>query len=154
MQFPRLLPIASLILVAVAACSPSTGSTPGVNPPAAGTPAVGTPAAGTPAATSPSSTGVTAEVIAIDVLDFKLDPSTVNAVAGTVSLAVTNGGPTVHNVKIRDAAGATIVGTKDLREGESETVSTPLAAGTYVLFCSLPGHESLGIKGTLMVTGS
>lgn len=144
MQSPRLLSIVSLILVAMAACSPSTGSTPGINP-----------TAGTPAASAPSSTGGTGTAIAIRVLDFKLDPSTVTTAAGTVSLAVTNDGPTVHNVTIRDAAGTTIVATKDLREGESETVSTPtaLAAGTYALFCSLPGHESLGIIGTLTVTG-
>ena len=69
----------------------------------------------------------------------------------TVTLAVTNDGPTVHNVKVRDEAGTILLETKDLREGESETVSADIPAGSYVMFCSLPGHESLGTKGTLEV---
>jgi Copper binding proteins, plastocyanin/azurin family. len=43
--------------------------------------------------------------------------------------------------------------TRDLRPGETETISGTLTPGSYVTFCSLPGHESLGIKGTLTVTG-
>ncbi len=97
-----------------------------------------------------SSSGVVATQI--HVLDFKLDPATVSASGGAVSLAVTNDGPTIHNVTIRDAAGHVIGATKDLREGQSETLSTKIAPGSYVLFCSLPGHESLGVKGTLTVT--
>ena len=33
------------------------------------------------------------------------------------------------------------------------TLTLP-AAGTYITFCSLPGHESLGVKGTLVVVGT
>jgi len=88
---------------------------------------------------------------AITVKDFTLDPKDVR-VAGSVSLAVTNAGPTIHNIAIRDAAGAVVGTTRDLRTGESETIAPTLKAGTYTLFCSLPGHESLGIKGTLTVS--
>ena len=88
---------------------------------------------------------------AITVKDFTLDPKDVR-VQGSVNLAVTNAGPTIHNIAIRDAAGAVVGTTKDLKTGESEAIAPPLAAGTYTLFCSLPGHESLGIKGVLTVT--
>ena len=117
----------------IAACAPSTG----------GTGTTGT-AAGTPAPSADVST-------TIHVLDFKLDPAAL-AVQGTVlSLAVTNDGPTVHNVTVRDASGTVLFGTSDLRAGQSETVVHAIAPGTYALFCSLPGHESLGVKGTLTV---
>jgi len=85
------------------------------------------------------------------VKDFTLDPLDV-AVAGTVSLAVTNAGPTVHNVAIRDDAGKVLGTTADLKTGEAETLTVEIPAGSYILFCSLPGHESLGIKGTLTVS--
>lgn len=88
---------------------------------------------------------------AITVKDFTLDPKDVR-ITGGVSLAVTNAGPTIHNIAIRDAAGVVVGTTRDLKTGESETIAPPLAAGTYTLFCSLPGHESLGIKGTLTVS--
>jgi uncharacterized cupredoxin-like copper-binding protein len=65
---------------------------------------------------------------------------------------VTNDGPTFHNVTICDSSGTVVAGTKDLQPGTSETLSTKVAPGAYILFCSLPGHESLGIKGTLTVS--
>lgn len=108
-------------------------------------------ASATPAAVESSAPSGAATGTPVIVKDFTLDPLDV-AVAGSVSLAVTNDGPTVHNVAIRDDAGAALGTTADLREGESETLTVDLPAGSYILFCSLPGHESLGIKGTLTVS--
>lgn len=105
----------------------------------------------TPAVVGSAAPSAAATTTSVIVKDFTLDPLDV-AVAGAVSLAVTNAGPTVHNVAIRDDAGATLGTTADLREGEAETLTVDLPAGSYVLYCSLAGHESLGIKGTLTVT--
>lgn len=87
----------------------------------------------------------------VHVRDFALDPKDVS-VHGSVSLAVTNDGPTIHNVSIRDASGKVVGATSDLKPGQSETLTVDIPAGTYILFCSLPGHESLGVKGSLTVT--
>lgn len=132
------------VVLALAACTPSTTNAP-------------TGAAGptSPAATSPETGGPTAGSAAgtpVMVRDFALDPGSLSVAAGTVTLAVTNEGPTLHNVKIRDGAGEVLFGTADLREGESESVTGTLEPGEYVMFCSLAGHESLGIKGPLTVT--
>lgn len=142
-----ILTIALGSLLAVAACTPSTTNTP-TGKPTAGGPAA-TAAAASPSASTPASSGAAGTMI--QVRDFALDPSSVSVTAGTVALTVTNDGPTLHNVKIRDGAGEVLFGTKDLREGESQSISGNLQPGEYVLFCSLPGHESLGIKGTLTV---
>ena len=133
----------SLLALAVVACG-SSGTTP------APTAAAASPA---PASTSPASAAPSAatQATAVIVKDFTLDPLDV-AVAGTVSLAVTNAGPTVHNVAIRDDAGAVLGTTADLKSGASETLTVEIPAGSYILFCTLPGHESLGIKGTLTVS--
>jgi len=93
-----------------------------------------------------------AEGTVLEVRDFTLQPLELTATETNVVLDVRNGGPTVHNVTIRDASGSILGATRDLREGEAETLRAKLANGTYTLFCSLPGHESLGIKGTLTVT--
>ena len=124
----------SLLLLAVAACGGS-----------------GTSSAPATSATPGGSASPAAEVTVVIVKDFTLDPKDVS-VQGAVSLAVTNEGPTVHNIAIRDDAGAVVGTTKDLKTGESETLTVEIPAGTYTLFCSLPGHESLGIKGTLTVS--
>ncbi len=132
----KTLATSAFLLLAVAACGVSGASSSPVTPSAAGS---ATPAASVAAATP------------ITVKDFSLDPKDVT-VTGQASLAVTNAGPTIHNITIRDESGKVLAATKDLRTGQSEVLSFDIPAGTYVLFCSLPGHESLGIKGTLTVT--
>ena len=135
----RTIPLTAVLVLV--ACTPSTGSsTAAGNPTAAGTATTG------PTATTAS------DATPIGVRDFELDPGTVSVTGTTVTLAVTNDGPTVHNVKVRDQSGTVLFGSRDLREGESETVTSEVEPGSYVLFCSLPGHESLGIKGTLTVS--
>lgn len=148
----KTLAASALVLLAVAGCSASGSATPSPTTPAASAPTASAPAASAPAASAPAASASTAtNATPITVRDFKLDTPDV-AVTGDVVLAVTNAGPTVHNVAIRDAADKVVGTTKDLRTGESETLTVELPAGTYTLFCSLPGHESLGIKGTLTVT--
>ena len=88
----------------------------------------------------------------IIVRDMTIDPGALSVSAGEVALAVTNEGPTPHNVRIRDAEGEILFGTRDLRRDESETTTGTLEPGEYTMFCSLPGHESLGVVGTLTVT--
>ena len=84
------------------------------------------------------------------VRDFTLDPKVVT-VGTAAALAVTNEGPTVHNVAVRDAGGSVVASTRDLREGETQSLAISLPDGEYALICTLPGHESLGIKGNLTV---
>ena len=128
---------AAAILLIAAGCNGSAGGSATPTPGASASAPTPTPAAsGTP----------------VEVRDFTLEPLTLTVTGPDVVLDVRNSGPTVHNVTIRDDGGAILGATRDLREGEAESVTAALPAGTYVLFCSLPGHESLGIRGTLNVT--
>ena len=148
------------MLLILAGCSQSGGSPAPVVPnsaspaPASVSPGSAAPASAAPSAGAASGSAATApsNATAVIVKDFKIEPADIKVQGKTVSLAVTNQGPTIHNVTIRDASGTVIVATKDLKTGESETISATLAPGSYVLFCSLPGHESLGTKGTLEVS--
>ena len=142
------------MLLIVAGCSQAGGSLAPVVPNSASpAPASVAPASSAPSAAASAGSASTApsNATAVIVKDFKIEPADIKVQGKTVSLAVTNQGPTVHNVTIRDASGTVIVATKDLKTGESETISATLAPGSYILFCSLPGHESLGTKGTLEV---
>ena len=137
----KTLAAGALLALAVAACG-SASATP--------VPASSS-AASAPAASTPAGSAAATDATPITVRDFKFDTPDV-AVTGDVALAVTNAGPTIHDLTIRDAAGTVLGETEDLKAGASETLTIDLPAGTYVIFCSLPGHESLGIKGTLTVT--
>ena len=137
----RSIAAAATILLIAAGCGGSAGGS-----------AAPTPGASSPAPlTTPVATAA-AEGTALEVRDFTLEPLTLTVDGPEVVLDVTNSGPTVHNVTIRDGEGTTLDATRDLREGEADSIVAELPAGTYALFCSLPGHESLGIKGTLEVT--
>ena len=133
----KTLAAGTLLVFAVAACGGASTSAP---PNAASVPPVSSPAA----------SAMTNDAKAITVRDFKFDTPDVT-VKGLVSLAVTNAGPTIHDLTIRDDAGKILGETEDLKAGTSETLTVDLPAGKYTIFCSVPGHESLGIKGTLTV---
>lgn len=66
-----------------------------------------------------------------------------------VTLRYRNTGFSEHNVAIkgnRVAKRAKIVGA-----GKGTAVTAVLKAGTYTYFCTVPGHEAAGMKGTLRV---
>lgn len=90
--------------------------------------------------------------VVIHVADFMLDHPQLEIAGPTVTLEVINDGPTPHNVAVRNADGIVLMTTRDLSSGESQTISAELPPGNYITFCSLPGHESLGVRGTLRVT--
>ncbi|MEP7360502.1 MAG: cupredoxin domain-containing protein [Chloroflexota bacterium] len=104
-------------------------------------------------ATPTTATPTTApQAISVQLADFKIVPASLTATGGHVTFNVTSSGPTIHNFNIRDASGAGIGATDDLRAGENGTLTVELAPGQYTFFCAEPGHESLGMHGTLTVT--
>jgi plastocyanin len=102
---------------------------------------------------SSGSANASADAVEVTVADFMIDPADIEVAGPTVAFTATNDGPTPHNFTIRDEAGEIVVGTSDLSTGESETITAELEPGEYTIFCSLAGHESLGMSGTLTVGG-
>ncbi|MCA1572737.1 MAG: cupredoxin domain-containing protein [Chloroflexi bacterium] len=105
-----------------------------------------------PTSDATSTDAPSADALAVSVADFMIDPADLEVAGATVTIDVTNDGPTPHNLTIRDADGEVLLATADLGAGETETITGDLEAGDYTIFCSLAGHESLGMSGTLTVT--
>jgi azurin len=80
-----------------------------------------------------------------------VEPSALSAPAGEVSLCARNDGQAPHDLAVRDATGRVLGRTPVLKPGESAVLSLALSPTRYALFCTLAGHESLGMKGTLEV---
>ncbi|MCY7419379.1 MAG: cupredoxin domain-containing protein [Chloroflexi bacterium] len=106
-----------------------------------------------PASMAPGSMVPADSTITVGLADFTVTPMVIDAVGPTVTFDVSNAGPTPHNLTIRDAAGTVLGATANLSTGDTAvlTVTFP-GPGPYITFCSLPGHESLGLKGELVVT--
>jgi len=97
-------------------------------------------------------TAVPSGVVTIEAREYQFTPSTVTVPAGAVKFSIKNAGSQEHEFEIfkgdlvADEVEAIVPGlTKDA------TVS--LAAGDYTFMCKLNGHDQLGMKGTLTVTG-
>ena len=74
---------------------------------------------------------------------------TATAKAGSVTLVMPNKSAIQHDISVK-GAGANQNG-KVVPQGGTSTVSISLKPGKYTFYCSVPGHEAAGMKGTLTV---
>jgi uncharacterized cupredoxin-like copper-binding protein len=120
---------AVLSLVAVACSSDGGGETPAVGE--------GEAAAGGP--------------VAVDVMlsDYKIDPATIEVPAGSdITFNVMNHGQSPHTFGV--VVDGQTLETSSIDVDGSATLEVPaLAAGTYDTLCTVPGHDQLGMVGTL-----
>jgi plastocyanin len=84
------------------------------------------------------------EVLAYDNLSF--DQDRYEAQAGTVTFFYRNEGRLPHTLLVHD------VDDFELRVGNTDQGSVDLEAGTYELYCDIPGHEQGGMVAELEVT--
>jgi plastocyanin len=69
--------------------------------------------------------------------------------AGAVTLRLSNESPLPHNVAI--AAGSRTVATTRTIQRGTATARATLRPGTFVFYCSVPGHREGGMEGRLTV---
>ncbi len=102
---------------------------------------------GTSVETSANGTASAPATATVELSEFKISAASVGAGG---SLHVTNEGATPHNMVIED----TDLATDDVAPGASAHLAlTGVAAGTYTMFCSIPGHRDAGMEGELTVAG-
>jgi len=81
-----------------------------------------------------------------------LSYSTTSLSAGSshVTIDFTNRSPLGHNVTVANSQGK-VLGATPTFNGGTKTLTLNLPPGTYTFYCSVPGHEMAGMKGTLTV---
>ncbi len=130
------------------AAATAAPTTPTDTPKAAPTTAPTAPAASVAATTvAPAAAGGNA--VAVQLMDFAItvDKSTVSA--GMVTFTIKNNGPSPHNFNVK--INGEEKGVPTLDPGTTTTLTLDLKPGTYDYRCNIPGHDLLGMKGTLTV---
>ena len=84
--------------------------------------------------------------------EFKIAavPATV-AKAGKVTFVVENAGKIQHDLALQGTGVSASTKTPLISPGKSAKLSVTLAAGTYTLYCSVPGHRAAGMVAKLVV---
>lgn len=84
--------------------------------------------------------------------EFSFTLSRPTVTAGKVTIELVNGGQDEHDLHIRPAAGGADVGAIPIAQaGQHLDETFNLAPGAYTFYCSMPGHEALGMKATFTV---
>ena len=102
-----------------------------------------------PATTTAGDDAAPAETFDIGLSEFAIDPAEITASAGApLTFSITNNGQAEHDFTIDTGPQSDTVSA-----GGKTTLEVPngLEAGTYSVFCSLPGHADAGMEGTLTV---
>ena len=140
-----LLAATVLAALVVAACGSSSSSA-STSAAATSTAAPATSSAAAPVAGGGST--VTESADPSGALKYTSDKLT--AKAGKVTINFTNKAPEDHNFTLTTAGGK-MVGATPTFTGGTKTLDVTLKPGVYTFFCSVPGHEMAGMKGTLTV---
>jgi plastocyanin len=77
------------------------------------------------------------------------DPDEVDAPSGIIAIDLTNVESGIHDLVIRDVPGFQV---EVSGKGDEVTKKVELEPGEYEFYCTVPGHEEAGMKGTLTVS--
>ena len=128
----------------------ASAATPGAEP-VQPTEAATTPEPAETEATPAAGTGdgqTAANGITIEMIDIAFSPTEFTIPANTgVTITLPNNGIAIHNFNIDELG----IRSEDVPGGGSTTVTINAAPGTYVFYCSVPGHREAGMQGALTV---
>ncbi len=108
------------------------------------------PTAPAPPVEPPGSGAVAPSRLLVSAREYSLTLSRPHLAAGAAIVQLDNRGQDAHDLTLRPAGGSAvplIPETQSLNIATSP--KTTLAAGTYTLYCDLPGHAALGMSATV-----
>jgi uncharacterized cupredoxin-like copper-binding protein len=117
------------------------------------TPATTTTAQTTTTQTSAAETTTTApkpaaQTVQASETEFKITLSSTTFKAGTITFNIKNDGKIAHDLAVK----GTSFKTPEIAPGATAELKVELKAGTYEVYCTLPGHEAAGMKIHITVT--
>ena len=116
--------------------------------------AKGAESSSTTAAASTATTTTTAaggRTIAVQESEFNVQLPSQTLAAGSYTFDVHNGGKLPHDLAIEGPSLSGTPKTSLISPGGDAKLSVSLSAGTYTLYCTVPGHRSAGMSAKLTV---
>jgi uncharacterized cupredoxin-like copper-binding protein len=92
------------------------------------------------------------KTITVTEREYHIALSAASAPSGRVKLVVKNTGKMPHSLAVK-GPGLAMRKTALIKPGRSTTLTVTLAAGTFSLWCPVPGHAAKGMKAALHVKG-
>jgi iron uptake system component EfeO len=100
----------------------------------------------------PGGTAATGPVVEVQATEFAFAPATLSVPSGSVTFRVTNGGQAEHEFELFRGE-AVVDEIEGLVPGLARDLTVTLEPGSYTYVCKLANHDTLGMKGTLTVSG-
>jgi plastocyanin len=92
--------------------------------------------------------------LGVSAREFSLVLSRTSVPSGAALVQLQNFGEDAHNLRIERVDGTgTALDLPEAQAGEVTSAAATLAPGAYRLYCTLPGHDALGMHATLTVGG-
>ncbi|MGY2082212.1 cupredoxin domain-containing protein [Blastococcus sp. SYSU DS0539] len=104
-----------------------------------------------PSAAAPSVSESAVRTITATEEDFSISVDEETLPAGSYEIEVVNSGGASHDLVV-ERDGEDVAATEILSPGGSETLAVDLEPGTYVFYCSVGAHRSMGMEITIEVT--
>lgn len=83
--------------------------------------------------------------------EYRLNLSRTRLRAGRAIIQMRNIGQDDHDLAIRRPDGTLVASMPVVHPGRTGEIRTRLAAGRYVMFCRVVGHEGMGMRATFTV---
>jgi plastocyanin len=96
----------------------------------------------------PADNGEPGDTLTVVAHDIYYEEESYSTSAGAVGIELINEGRIFHDVAVEELGDQVVV---EANPGETNTGTVNLEAGTYTLFCTVPGHRAAGMEATLEV---
>ena len=103
-------------------------------------------------------TGATGATESLDVSSpadggLAFEPNGLMAKPGNVTITYDNPSPVPHSIAVATSTGNVLGEVQPFTNNKESVQLSNLAPGSYVFYCTVPGHREAGMEGNLTVTG-
>ncbi len=83
--------------------------------------------------------------------EFFFAPKEVSAAPGELTFTIKNSGAIEHNFVVENSGGRRLAEIPVIEPGQTLEATATISAGTFTIYCSLPGHREAGMVARLSV---